>query len=782
MLFRAATCVVLVSLLSSATLGAAPATRPAYGNLWTRDPGAGSMAADEPARDGQPVLRVEHRGTRDWALTGGAPLAVRADDIVDLSVTVKTSGAGDIALSATTYDVAGKPVEWMMGAQHTRDAREWQTVKARLIIPAGVVRIAPRLTGTGAATVWATPIAVARTGNLADLRGGAGAPAGVTLENAAIALAFDARDGAFAVTDRRTGRVWPQTAPSAGTIVLRARRMDARTLEAGLLHVPTGMELTLGVRLDGDAPEAVVTVAAPGALARPLMYPHPFATPAGTYLVVPMNEGISYPVDDASIPETRLVAYGGHGICMPFFGATDGAAGYGAILETPDDAAIEIRRGAKGGLLTVAPRWEAQKGQFGYARVVRYAFFDRGGHVAIAKRYRAHAAKTGLLRTLAEKRRDRPAIDLLVGAVNVWCWERDPAAVVKELRAAGIDRILWSNQTTPKQIAALNEMGGVLTSRYDIYQDVMDPAMFPRLRSIHRDWTTPGWPKDLMLGPGRDWIRGWEVEAKDGSGMIPCGVLCDRQAIPYAVERIGAELKTHAYGSRFLDTTTASPWRECYADEHPVTRSESKHWKVELLRVVSDRYKLVCGSETGHDAAVPACDYFEGMLSLGPYRVPDSGRDTRKIWDEVPANVAKFQLGHQYRLPLWELVYHDCCVAQWYWGDYNNKLPALWDKRDQFNALYGTPAMFMFDLKLWEKEKARFAQSYRATAPVSRATGYAEMTDHRFLTPDRAVQQTAFAGGVTVTVNFGTAPYATPDGTTLAPGAIHTAGLPTPAR
>ena len=81
------------------------------------------------------------------------------------------------------------------------------------------------------------------------------------------------------------------------------------------------------------------------------------------------------------------------------------------------------------------------------------------------------------------------------------------------------------------------------------------------------------------------------------------------------------------------------------------------------------------GSETGHEAAVPYVHYFEGMLSLGPYRVPDAGRDMQRILDDVPEQVAKFQTGHFYRLPLWELVYHDCVVAQWYWGDYNNKLP-----------------------------------------------------------------------------------------------------------
>lgn len=127
--------------------------------------------------------------------------------------------------------------------------------------------------------------------------------------------------------------------------------------------------------------------------------------------------------------------------------------------------------------------------------------------------------------------------------------------------------------------------------------------------------------------------------------------------------------------------------------------------------------------------------------------------------------MATFQVGHRYRLPLWELVYHDAVVAHWYWGDYNNKLPATWDKRDLFNALYGTAPMFMFDRAYWRANQERFVRSYRQTAPIARATGYAEMTDHRFLTADRSVQQTVFANGVTVTANFGETPFPLPDGT-----------------
>ena len=165
------------------------------------------------------------------------------------------------------------------------------------------------------------------------------------------------------------------------------------------------------------------------------------------------------------------------------------------------------------------------------------------------------------------------------------------------------------------------------------------------------------------------------------------------------------------------------------------------------------------------------------MLSLGPYRVPDAGRDMQRIWTEVPEAVAKFQLGHRYRLPLWEFVYHDCVVSQWSWGDYNNKLPALWDKRDLFNALYGTPPMFMFNRALWQQNRDRFAQSYRAVCPVARAAGYSEMVDHRFLTADRDVQQTTFANGVRVMVNFGDKPFRSASGIEVARASSAVSGI-----
>jgi hypothetical protein len=732
----------------------------AWNSLWTRTPNAGTVALETAG--GRTALRIEHTGSADWSLNPTLRVRVQPGDLFRLSVWIAVEGSGNASLSVVTYDDAGNALDWSYIESTLCDAPAGRMLEARFATPVGVAEIQPRLIGVGPATIRLDDFALEREGNAMSQRNATLAPA-MTLENDALKLVFHTTDGVLSVLDKRTLQIWDQR-PVSGDLVVTDATLSEE-VRATLLHASSGETLRLTVALDGDKPECLVSLAGDGSLPSAIRYPHPFVTGKGTALIVPMNEGISYPVDDATIEPMQLIAYGGHGICMAFWGVTDGVRGQMAILETPDDAAVQIDR--VGGNLAVAPVWQPQKGRFGYERRLRYCFLDSGGYVAMCKRYRAHARETGLLRTLEEKRAANPDVDLLAGAVNVWRWDGDAVETVREMRSLGMERILWSNRQSPETIRTLNEMG-VLTSRYDIYQDVMNPAVFPKLWGVHPDWPTEAWDRDLMVDASGNWIRGWKVQAGDGV-WYACGVLCDRRAPDYARKRIADELATHPYRCRFIDTTTASPWRECYHPEHPVTRTESRFTKMALLKTVSEEFGLVTGSETGHDAAVPYVHYFEGMLSLGPYRVPDSGRDMMRVWDEPPERVVKFQVGHAYRLPLWELVYHDCVVSHWYWGDYNNKLPSLWDKRDLFNLLYGTPPMFMFNEAIWESNKTRFAQSYRNICPVVREVAYAEMTDHRGLTSDRTVQQTTFGNGVRITVNFGSRAYRDEQGSDIVP-------------
>jgi len=742
-----------------------------WSELWTRTPG-GQVTLDAGLRHGgRRSARIEHTGSQDWSFQQEKPCEVKPGQIYELSGWIRVQGEGNATLCVTLRDAEDRPVDWAYGGRTVQEASGWRQVRSRFIVPPEVAIMWPRLIGNGPATVWLDDAVLSLEGSLDQLRA-KDLPKKLEAARGDLSVTLQVADATLSVHDGRTGNRWDQRA--AGEMIV----LDAAAEESGfklrLLHPESMLQVAAGIRLDASRPELVVELAAEGALNGPMRFPRPFVTPKGTFLVMPVNEGISYPVDDQTLRPMHYHLFGGHGLCMGWYGATDGEQGVMTLVETPDDAAVGVPR--HDGLLVLAPEWLPQKGKFGPVRRLRYVFFDRGGYVAMCKRYRQHAKQVGLLRTMAQKREANPNVDLLIGAVNVWCWDRDPVQLCRELQAAGIKRIVWSRRSEPDALRRLNAMN-VLTGRYDIFQDTMDPANFPKLRGVHPDWTTDAWPEDLMIGADGRWVRGWRVKAKDGQ-MIPCGVLCDRQAVKYARQRIPAELRTHPYRARFIDTTTASPWRECYHDDHPMTRSESRHWKMQLLGYVSRQCHLVTGSETGHEAAVPFVHYFEGMLSLGPYRIPDAGRAMMKTWDEVPERVAKFQTGHFYRLPLWELVYHDCVVAQWYWGDYNNKLPKVWDRRDLLNALYGTPPMFMFDRRRWNENRARFVESYRATAPIARATGYVEMLSHRWLTDDHAVQETKFANGVRVTVNFGENPYTMDDGTALAPLSRRVKGLP----
>lgn len=739
-----------------------------------REANAGTLALDtESTHSGNNAVRIEHQGGKDWSFEQDGRVNVHSGDLFELAAWVKlaSEGGGGVTLCVSTWDNTGKVQDWIYGARTVNTPTEWKRLQTRFVIPSNVAQLQVRIVGSGLAKVWIDDVSLEKM--KVSIARKKDIPATLKISNPTLALTLDTLNGGLDVLDQRTGQHIQQQPFSAELMVTDATA-TGNQIKLTLFHLVAGLEMMATFHLEKSAPEYTCEIDAKGEIQKPLDFPSSFVSQAGEYLVIPMNEGISYPVEDKAINPMRLIAYGGHGICMAFWGATDGERGQMAIIETPNDAAIRIARHE--GKLTVAPEWDSQCGQFGYARRLRYIFFDKGGHVAMAKRYRDYAKKIGLLKTLEQKRKENPKVDLLIGAVNVWCWDKESVDIVKEMQAAGIERILWSNAQSPENLKALNELG-VLTSRYDIYQDVMNPENFKSLKWLHPDWTSEAWPKDIITNAQGDWLRGWAVKGKDEK-WYPCGVICDKRAPDYARQRIPAELATHPYSCRFLDTTTAAPWNECYDKNHPMTRTESRRSKMELLRYVSEDCKLVTGCETGHDASVPFLHHFEGMLSLGPYRVPDSGREMQRIWNDVPEPVAKFQLGHQYRLPLWELVFHDCVVAQWYWGDYNNKLPALWDKRDLFNVLYGTPPMFMFERQIWQKNKARFVKSYKNTCPYVRAVGYSEMVDHRFLTPDRNVQQTKFANGMTVTVNFGDTPYSLPDARIVAPMGFLVTGYP----
>lgn len=744
-----------------------------WSSLWTRDANTGRAELDTTTKhDGQRALKITHTGEHDWSVEQKSTLTVNSGDIFTVSAWIKRDGAGQCGVSVVTRRADGEVRDWTFGIADARSAPDWQHVQRKFAVPDGCTNIQLRFTGHGTVTAWLDDVALTKEGNVAELEKNIANKA-LTLENAALRVTF-AQAGAFNVEDKRNARLWTQPVFERSIVVKNADADNPRHVRLDLLDLQNDLSIKADFTLDASAPEFRLTLEAAGPLSRSVAYPYAFATEKSHWLAVPMNEGILYPADDATIRPMRLIAYGGHGISMPWFGAFDSGTGAGemAILETPDDASIEVGRlsePSKAGApetrptLHIAPLWDPSRGQFAYTRALTYTFFDKGGYVAQAKRYRDYAKKTGLFKTLEQKKSENANVDLLIGAANIWNWDMKKLELCKELKSAGVERVLFSASEDAKAIPEIEKLG-YLAGRYEIYQDVWPPDQ-PK-------WANhDGWPDDLVLLQNGDWMRGWaHHETKpDGTKVVfEGGVICSSCQLPRAKLKIPEDLKTHPYTARFIDTTTASPWRECYNPKHPLTRSEDRKYKMALLDYVSKDCKLVTGTETGIDPSVPFVHYYEGMLSLGPYRLPDSGRN---MMQKQPAteNVLKFQTGHYYRAPLWELVYHECVCAQWYWGDYNNKSPEVWPRRDLINILYATAPMYMFNAKEWPADKARIVESANTVCAVARRFGYSEMRAHQFLTPDHSVQKTEWGGGASIVVNFGEKSFTLPSGAELKP-------------
>ncbi len=621
------------------------------------------------------------------------------------------------------------------------------------------------------------------------------------LENKDLSLEVLRSGGAFAVTDRRTGRTWKPRLECGGAFTATNAHVTGSCMELDLIDRRSRRRWKVCYTLNGAEVDVTLDAAGDQKMERHgFTFPAAFATEAEDALIAPFSEGYRLPFAERHKRIGAAAAYSS-ALCMPFFGVEDGRDGSGwmAILMTPDDARLKAFSDKEGCMNAVAAHWIPRQGTFGYARKVKFVFLAKGGYVAMAKRYRTEAVKEGLVKTFREKAKTRPNVDRLIGAANVWFFGGGigAAEMAEELRAAGITRFLWSSDAGAEAVTKISRMPDVLVGRYDIYRDVYHPEQLramggkipPPTNEICRN--TSAWPHDIVwnTADSNDWRKAWPVTDKQGN-KVYCAAMCALRAVEYERRNVSRELKTKPFSARFIDVTTAVGWEECANPAHPMNRSQSRAANCELLRILGDEFGLVVGSEQGMGAAVPVCDYFEGMLSPWYARMPhgrkgagrfDIFRDPPRptnVTDEELALVEKYTTGEKYRIPLFELVFHDCCCAHWYWYDYSNRPLYLWRRRDLLNALYGTMPMFIFDHRHWRENKALFQKSYALTAPIARRTGYSEMLDHRALTKDRSVQQSVFADGTCVTVNFGERPFRMANGGELAPLSASTKVVP----
>jgi len=494
-------------------------------------------------------------------------------------------------------------------------------------------------------------------------------------------------------------------------------------------------------------------------------------TTSAVLAVADYGNGHIYPLEEKVFPRS----FSADRLDMPWVGVCDltKGLGYALILETSDDAAVRCNRYFAGNGRTVAaPQviWRPSKGRFAYPRRLRYHFVSAGSYVALAKAYRAFAREQGLIVPFAEKLKKNPNIRRLFGAPDVW--GNATLAFAQEAKAAGVDKMLIHGRSSAEQMQGINALG-YLTSEYDNYTDILPVEEGKEVDSHHDHLPDAA----VRLASGQR-MTAWLTWDKKTQFMKRCPALWVRTA-QIVVPKV---LKDFPFIGRFIDVTTAEGLYECYDEKHPLTRSQKRQCGVELLSYVRAN-GLVVGGEHGIWWAVPVLDYIEGMMSGGYASWPAGHLIHPKSKEEEFTNpwggkmggkagweaYEKWGIGHEWRVPLWELVFHDCIVSTWYWGDASDFLlqaaPEVTPKKDAFNILYGTIPLLWADTNgSWRNAREVFLRTYRNTCKLHETIAGTEMLSHEFLTPDHAVQRTRFSDGTVVIVNFGEKPYPVPKG------------------
>ena len=449
-----------------------------------------------------------------------------------------------------------------------------------------------------------------------------------------------------------------------------------------------------------------------------------------SYLVAPNLEGALVLARDAPEAPQFLRIWQDTGLSMPFFGAVRDPAGPRSTLAFLTDSAygsLRLARTEEGGATLDAQYRRDPERRRLELRVLPLPGAD---YVGIARAYREKIVGERQHVLLRRKARERPEVDTLLGGANITfpiCL-RDEKTGEESYRqsfadVAEVARDLSGNLGVERALCVFQGWSKGAPDRTDILPARPEAGGDSGMRQATSDIRALG-----FLAGARDRFR--RVQGEEGLGPA-------RRDLP----EIKRRYDLNAYS---IDALTAAPLSEDDSREPLQSRWDDMDRRMDLIALAHE-YFPVFGSEAGCDWSAIVCDYWEGVLS-DPYEAEDRQEDA---FGSV-------------RVPLYAAVYHDAVVG------YPHPSHALRPERPKrflrsLRAL--CPPCYVLDKVSYLDPATGIREYVRRTcavlAPLHRLSFPAFLAEHRFLTPDFAVEEARYSNGARVLINIGDAPFET---------------------
>jgi hypothetical protein len=302
---------------------------------------------------------------------------------------------------------------------------------------------------------------------------------------------------------------------------------------------------------------------------------------------------------------------------------------------------------------------------------------------------------------------------------------------------------------------------GYLVAPYDSYETALTVTENP-------DWTT------AHLGARAN--LECAIVLKGGAfktGFQQSGHYTDPRCVrPLLEARIKAIQARAGFNSWFLDAYATGMLFDSYRPGATMTQAQNAEGNIDASRWVNETLQLPAGSEDGnattargvlfaHGMQTPVIGWGDADMSKNPQSPYFVGgwfpnEKPQVFFKSVPLKepYRTVHFAPQTRLPLYQAVFHGSVITTHHWLFDSLKLSNVRVENELTQLLYNVPPLYHLSADTLQQRLPVMVRQDGFFRPLHERLATEAMTDFRWLSEDRLVQQTTFADSTRLVANF----------------------------
>ncbi|NMX67670.1 glycoside hydrolase [Pseudomonas sp. WS 5111] len=341
------------------------------------------------------------------------------------------------------------------------------------------------------------------------------------------------------------------------------------------------------------------------------------------------------------------------------------------------------------------------------------------------------------------------------------------AKTIKTLQDSGLPRLLltlgegWEGGLWHPEAVRKGVEAGYLMAPYDSYETALADTE-------NLDWTT------AHLGSRA--YRDCAIMLKNGqlkTGFQKSGHYTDPRCVrPLLQARVTAVQAKAGFNAWFLDAYATGMLFDSYRSVLGMTQAQNAEGNIDAARWIGSHLQLPVGSEDGNATTARGVLFAHGMQTpvmgwgdremtqdkqspyyVGAWYPPE---EPAVFFKRVPLKepLRSVYFAPAMRLPLYQAVFHGSVITSHHWLFDSLKLSNVQAENELTQLLYNVPPLYHLSAATLKQRLPMIQRQDGFFRPLHERLATQAMTDFRWLSNDRLVQQTTFADGTRLVANF----------------------------